>query len=174
MEYGEFVGEVVTTWLVERESRDRLMRLEADFIYRDPQGREWLAPKGRTVNGASIPSFLWGPVFGSPYLGNFRRASVVHDIAEEDRERSSRDVHRMFFYAMRCDDTEPWLAGVIYAAVRVFGEKWGTPQSVAMPPTQDNIAAFLEMVHSSEFTGKDALDDLDSLLEDFMGRRMER
>ncbi|MGC3872190.1 DUF1353 domain-containing protein [Halomonas sp. GXIMD04776] len=174
MDYGEFVGEVVTTWLVEPESRDRLMRLEADFVYRDPQGREWLAPKGRTVNGASIPSFLWGPVFGSPYMGNFRRASVVHDIAEEDRECSSRDVHRMFFYAMRCDDTEPWLASVIYAAVRVFGEKWDAPQDVAMQQTQDNVTAFLEMIHSPEFTGKNAPDELDNLLEGFMGRRLGR
>ena len=133
-----------------------------------------MAPTGRTVNGASLPSFLWGQVVGSPFLGNFRRASVVHDIAEEDRERSSREVHRMFFYAMRCDNTEPWLASVIYAAVRVFGEKWDAPQSIVMPQTQDNIAAFLEMIHSSEFTGNDALDDLDSLLEEFMRRHPAR
>ena len=174
MSYGEFVGDVITTWLVERESRDRLMRLEADFIYRDPQGREWLAPKGRTVNGASIPVFLWGPVIGSPYTGSFRRASVVHDIAEEDRKRPSREVHRMFYQAMRCDDTEPWLAGVIYAAVRVFGEKWNIPQGIAMQQTQGNIAAFLEMIHSPEFAKEESMDAMDSRLEDFISQRLKR
>src|SRR5688572_30359773 len=64
---GKFEGRVVTVW----EDDGRNMRLEEDFAYVDAQGKRWLAPKGSTVNGASIPQEFWS-LIGGPFEGPFR------------------------------------------------------------------------------------------------------
>jgi hypothetical protein len=143
--YGRFVGDVRATWIVDREGPDRTMKLDADFAYVDPDGVSWPAPKGRDIDGASIPSLFWGPLIGSPYTGDFRRASVVHDIACQDRPRTSDEAHRMFYYAMLCDGTDRWLAETMYAAVKTFGPQWGVARE-ALPMTAENVAQFQRMV----------------------------
>jgi hypothetical protein len=49
--FGRFKGSVQTEWL----SDGRHMKLLTDFAYIDPDEREWLAPKGAQIDGASIP-----------------------------------------------------------------------------------------------------------------------
>ena len=72
-----FDGEVETRWLVHGD-HDRDMKLLRSFTFVDKNGRRWTAPRGFDVDGASIPRPLW-VTFGSPYVGDYRRASVVHD-----------------------------------------------------------------------------------------------
>lgn len=145
--FGKFSGEVVATWLIDADGPDRTMRLEADFSYTSPAGIQWPAPKGRLIDGASIPSVFWGPLIGSPYTGDFRRASVVHDVACEDKPYTSDDAHRMLYDAMRCDGTVEWLAKEIYAAVKMFGPQWGLKQR-PLPLTHDNLLLYYDLVHS--------------------------
>jgi hypothetical protein len=99
------------------------MRLLADFVYEDPSGERWVAPRGAIVDGASIPRVLWS-LIGGPFEGKYRDASVVHDIACEERRRPWRDVHRMFYNASRLAGVEETRARVMYGAVFHFGPRW--------------------------------------------------
>lgn len=98
------------------------MEVTADFSFTDQDGVAWMAEAGTVIDGASIPQPLWSTFPGSPYIGNYRRASVIHDAYYRDhRGRSRADVDRMFYRAMRADDTDWFTASLMYAAVRLFG-----------------------------------------------------
>lgn len=120
----QFLGEVVTEWLAPTYSEDREMMLTRRFVFVDSQGETWIASAGCTIDGASIPPELWSLV-GSPFTGDYRRASVLHDVACQQQLKPARDVHRMFYEAMLCDGVEPDRALIMYAAVRLFGPSWG-------------------------------------------------
>ena len=70
----QFKGEVVAKWLDD----GRQMELMESFGFTDPSGQNWEVPKGAIVDGASIPKILWS-IVGSPYTGQYRKASVIHD-----------------------------------------------------------------------------------------------
>ena len=78
--YGKFSGNPKTEWLTDSAEADRDMKLLEDFWYEDPKGRTWEAPSGSVVNGASVPRDLWA-IVGTPYTGDYRKASIVHDVA---------------------------------------------------------------------------------------------
>lgn len=119
-----FKGEVITKWLVDNKETDHLMQLMEDFIFVDKDGFEWKAPKGITIDGASIPRLLWVAV-GSPFVGDYRRASVLHDYECYMQNKPHRKVHKMFYHAMRCDGVSRFKAGYMYVAVRIGGGAWG-------------------------------------------------
>lgn len=117
-----FEGEVQAEWL-RHEGDDRRMRLLAPFAFVDDGGTRWVAPAGDEIDGASIPRFLW-TLAGGPFVGDYRRASVLHDVACQRRTAPSKDVHRMFYEAMRCDEVPDEIALKFYTAVRLFGPRW--------------------------------------------------
>ena len=131
MTHGKFSADPQTTWLTERGA-DRLMQLLQDFTFTDPDGKKWITPKGHRVDGASIPRPLWALV-GSPYTGNYRRASIVHDKACEDSARNPkarRAADRMFYHACRaggCTVRETWILflGVRIGALDEAVPSWG-------------------------------------------------
>jgi Protein of unknown function (DUF1353) len=123
-----FEGQVNAIWL-RHAGQDRDMQLTADFAFIDSRGVRWGAPAGRIINGASIPEILWSSVIGTPYVGDFRRASVVHDVACEDKTRPYEVVHYMLYEAMRCDGVSEEQAVLMYTAVRLFGPKWPAGES---------------------------------------------
>lgn len=116
--YGSFSGNPKTEWLP--DNRD--MRLLEDFSFTDPDGRVWLAPEGAIINGASIPALVWDSV-GSPYVGDYRRASIVHDVACDTSDMgafpSRKDADVMFFHACRAGGCSSLKARVLYIGVRV-------------------------------------------------------
>ena len=118
--FGEFHGDVVAKWLTEPGVDDRTMELTEPFSYTDPFDNEWEAPVGSKVNGASIPPSLWS-IVGPPYVGDYRRASVVHDVACVEMPGSSAEAHKMFYYAMLCDGVNAVKALAMYKAVKNFG-----------------------------------------------------
>lgn len=122
MAEAHFDREVHTEWL-QQSGPDRDMKLLVDFAFVDETGYRWEAPAGSTVNGASIPRFLW-VTEGSPYVGDYRRASVVHDVACQRQSESPKAVHRMFFEAMLVDGVPKMKAKKMYTAVRLFGPTW--------------------------------------------------
>jgi hypothetical protein len=117
--FGQYRGDVVAKW-----SDDELeMELVEDFTYVDPAGKEWKAPTGSIINGASIPSPFWS-VIGGPFEGRFRKASVLHDAACDVQTESWEDVHRMFYDACRCSRVGIGKAQTMYWAVYHFGPRW--------------------------------------------------
>lgn len=125
-----FIGEVDTRWL-RHDGEDRNMELLSDFTFVDSKGSSWNAKKGAVINGASIPRQLWSAV-GSPFVGDYRRASVVHDVHCVLKQKPHKEVHRMFYDAMMCDGVAPFRAKYMYQAVRLFGPKWGPQKMAAM------------------------------------------
>ena len=116
---GYFIGDVAVRWLKD----GRKMKLLEDFAFVDSRRKKWLAPKGSIIDGASIPRMLWA-VTGSPFVGSYRRASVLHDVACTVRKRAYRRVHKMFYEAMLAGGTPKRQAEQMYLAVSVFGPKW--------------------------------------------------
>lgn len=116
--HGFFSGNPKTEWLVDSNGQDRDMRLIEDFSFTDPDGRSWPAPKGSIVNGASIPRPLWSTV-GSPYTDDYRRASVVHDVACNTPGVSRKEADMMFYHACRAGGCSARQARILYAGVRI-------------------------------------------------------
>ena len=120
--FGRFKGDVISLWLPD----GRNMQLTQRFAYIDPRGKEWIAPKGAVINGASIPGSLWS-VVGGPYEGQYRHASVIHDVGCEDMTSKWEDVHFMFYEACRCGGVSEAKAKTMYYAVYNFGPRWQPP-----------------------------------------------
>jgi hypothetical protein len=131
-----YEGGVFTQWLPD----GRTMKLLEDFAYVDSNGKRWLAKKGSSIDGASIPRALWWS--GGPYEGTYREASVVHDTycAENPKTATWRAVHRMFYEAMLTSKVERARALVMYGAVFRHGPRWpdpvGTPAPAGPPPAR--------------------------------------
>jgi hypothetical protein len=139
--WGRFEGRVVTEWL--DDGRD--MQLVEPFAYIDAFGTHWLAPAESVVNGASIPQAFWS-VIGGPFVGRFRNASVVHDVACVVRTQGWREVHRMFYEACRCADAPLLKSKIMYYAVYHFGPRWqpaglGFRDETPPQPTAEQAAA---------------------------------
>jgi hypothetical protein len=117
MNYGSFSGNPKTEWLCEH-GEDRDMCLLETFWYTDPLGRRWEAPKGSIINGASIPRTLWSSI-GSPFTGNYRRASIIHDVALRTRGIVRDDSDTMFYFACLAGGCMLMEGKLLYAGVRV-------------------------------------------------------
>ena len=126
MAHGQFSGDPVTRWLAEAGD-DRKMQILEEFTFTDTAGKVWKAPVGSVVNGASIPRPLWSLV-GSPYTGDYRRASIVHDVAAVEAghdEAGRRAADRMFYHACRVGGCSVREATILYVGVRI-GSAWST------------------------------------------------
>jgi hypothetical protein len=130
--FGSFGPRPQTEWL--DDGRD--MQLLRPFVYTDPNGRIWTAAQGMKVDGASIPPALWAFV-GGPLEGKYRNASVVHDTECELKLREWRDVHRMFYYAVRAGGVGVTKGKLMYAAVYFFGPRWKVVTSTAQVSESD-------------------------------------
>lgn len=115
---GSFSGNPKTEWLVDTDGADRDMKLIENFWYIDPNEKKWPAPAGSVVNGASIPRPLW-PLVGSPYTDDYRRASIVHDVACDNPEVDRKEADVMFYHACRAGGCSPLQARWLYAGVRI-------------------------------------------------------
>ncbi|MCP9842014.1 DUF1353 domain-containing protein [Synechococcus sp. J7-Johnson] len=154
-EHGFFSGEPSTRWMTEIGS-DRKMQLLEDFAFTDPDGFAWEVPSGYEVDGASIPKALWSLV-GSPYTGDYRRASIVHDKACNDAVGDialRRAADRMFYHACRAGGCTPEEANTLYLGVRIGAlggvvplwslgiEESFTPKPrTSIPPSEKRIEA---------------------------------
>ncbi|WP_284447057.1 DUF1353 domain-containing protein [Fluviibacter phosphoraccumulans] len=123
--YGSFVGAVVAKWLDD----GRRMELTEPFSYVAPNKATWNAPKGSIVDGASIPQIAWS-LIGGPFEGKYRPASVIHDVACDEKSRPWQDVHLAFYTAMLAGGVDSIKAKVMYAAVYHFGPRW--PRTVEL------------------------------------------
>ena len=120
--WGYYNGDPITKW-----NRDgRTMTVLNTFTYTDPQGEVWDAPAGSIVDGASLPRYLWS-IMGGPFEGQYRNASVLHDVAYGRHNRPWQDCDRMFYNAMRCSGVDVLEAKTMYYALYKFGHHWKFP-----------------------------------------------
>jgi uncharacterized protein DUF1353 len=117
--WGYYSGYPETRW----DSDGRSMTLLNELRYTDPAGLTWIAPAGSKVDGASIPKSLWS-FMGGPFEGKYRNASVLHDVAYEQKKRPAQDVDRMFYNAMRCSGVSAVEAKTMYYSLVRFGHHW--------------------------------------------------
>jgi hypothetical protein len=131
---GKFDGPVQVEFLPD----GRTVKLLKTVTYTDPCGRVWISPKNSVVDGASIPQIAWSAASG-PYEGKYRDASVIHDVACDEKNHPWQLVHEAFYFAMLARETPRFRAKVMYAAVYHFGPRWPDPTapSLAPPPAPD-------------------------------------
>jgi len=142
MDYMQFDNTVKAEWLPDDP---RQMRLLETINFVDSAGKIWTAPGDSIVDGASIPRFFWR-VIGSPFVGLYRRASVIHDVYCVERSEPHETVHRMFYDAMIADGVDEKKAMTMYQAVAMFGPRWDEEGNDL--PVPDNPVIWAE---SSEF-----------------------
>lgn len=165
--HGRFIGRVVAVWLRHYDPKYGApemapwrMCLTSPFEYVDEGERRWLAPSRTPIDGASIPQILWGRLVGSPYTGQFREASVIHDrYCVEKDGRSLNDIHRMFYEAMLCEGCSWREANTKYFAVRALGPQQGGNElenempfitSVPLPTDGEEVQAVLRNLNDAE------------------------
>jgi hypothetical protein len=100
------------------------MILQNDYGFRDPAGKIWVAKKGSTVDGASIPQVFWS-IIGGPLDGPFRNASVIHDYFCVTRTETWQATDKVFYNGMRANGVGEAKALAMYYAVLAFGPRWG-------------------------------------------------
>lgn len=101
----------------------RIMTLLNRFAFIDDAQLAWSVPAMARVDGASIPKFAWS-ILGSPFVGRYRKASVVHDWYCDIRTRDWKATHRMFYEAMRTSKVSGAKARIMYGAVYYAGPRW--------------------------------------------------
>ncbi|MDB5906519.1 MAG: hypothetical protein JWP34_633 [Massilia sp.] len=117
MDNGSFSGNPKTEWLCDHGDDRNMCLLEA-FWYVDPRGRRWNAPQGSVTNGASIPRTLWSSI-GSPFTGNYRRASIIHDVAIRTAGIVRAEADAMFYFACLAGGCMLMESKLLYAGVRI-------------------------------------------------------
>ena len=115
-----FSNTVKTEWI---DGEPRKMRLLESVEFTDSNGQVWEAPAGSIIDGASIPRFFWR-VIGSPFVGLYRRATVIHDVYCVTRSEPHEAVHAMFHEAMLADGVSEGKAKAMFEAVDHFGPQW--------------------------------------------------
>ncbi|HJT45836.1 MAG TPA: DUF1353 domain-containing protein [Chthoniobacterales bacterium] len=133
--WGHYSGYVEARW----ENDGRSMTLLSELRYTDPNGVVWIAPAGSEVDGASIPRTLWS-LMGGPFEGKYRNASVLHDVAYDEKNRPHEVCDRMFYNAMRCSGVGAVEAGTMYYALRKFGHHWKAPKATPVKVGEDIVA----------------------------------
>jgi len=120
--WGFYSGYPETRW----DPNGRTMTLLNELRYTDPQGVVWIAPAGSKVDGASIPRSLW-TFMGGPFEGKYRNASVLHDVAYDQKKKPPEDCDRMFYNAMRCSGVSALEAKTMYYSLLRLGHHWKFP-----------------------------------------------
>ena len=116
----QFDNTVKVEWL---EDDPRLMRLLEPVKFTDSKGLVWVAQEQSLIDGASIPKFFWR-VIGSPFIGYYRRSSVIHDVYCINQTRPAQDVHDCFREMMIADGVPDIRVETMYQAVNSFGPRW--------------------------------------------------
>lgn len=119
---GKFLGSVVAQW-VDAEEDHRKMKLLNDFGYVDPNGKIWQVMKGTVIDDSSIPKAVW-PQVGSPLIGPYQEAAVIHNHYCKIKKEHWFMVHRMIYDASLTAGLSETEAKVLFAGVFAYGQRW--------------------------------------------------
>jgi len=97
-----------------------------DYVYTDEEFQmKVTVPAGWVWDGASIPSFAWAKVsdfsVGSPFLPQYRLASLVHDYLYRVQSCKRRTADKILKKLLLDSDVHRYEAGKMYFAVRLGG-----------------------------------------------------
>ena len=110
---------------------------------------------------------FFGRLSAGPFEGKYRDASVVHDVACEEKNQSWQSVHRMFYEASRLSGVR-WLdAKVMYFAVYHFGPRW-TPEPPRLLKTEDDFLRGREYIFRYDID----LPQIEGLTSEFLAREI--
>jgi len=112
-----FTNTVKTEWL---QDSPRDMRILEPISFIDKLGISWDVPDGAIINGASIPKFAQS-IIGTPFIGRYRRASVIHDYYYDNREREKDVTDYMFYEACIFDGVPHIKAHAMLLALQTSG-----------------------------------------------------
>jgi len=111
---------------------DRSLRIDSEtykattvgeFGFVDSKGISWTVPKGRVVNGASVPRTVW-PILGAPLSSDYTIPIILRDYYAEIQTRPWQDVNRMFSESLLKAGVNQTKAAILYQAVVSFGPRW--------------------------------------------------
>ncbi len=119
--YGKFEGTLQVEWLPD----ERHLLVLAPFDFVDPNGVSWGVARGKIVDGSSIPS-LARSLIGDPFGEKYLEATVIHDVACDDRDGDWEAAHAAFYHALMASGADKAKARLLYAAVYHFGPRWDT------------------------------------------------
>ena len=119
--WGEIKGRVQTEWF---DDEPRLMTVLSRVVFQDRWGWIWTAVPGAVTDGASVPWLLRRII--PIYVGFYRRAVVLHDVACVLKYEPSWRVHRMFYEAMRCD------ADLMASRIPLWRRKLTSPRMIVI------------------------------------------
>jgi Protein of unknown function (DUF1353) len=154
------------------------MTVMSELRYTDPQGVVWIAPAGSVVDGASLPRSLWS-IMGGPFEGQYRNASILHDVAYDQHNRPWQDCDRMFYNAMRCSGVGRVEAGTMYYALYKLGRHWKVPikkgkrvkaSELAAQKSREEIPRALPVSESEINQTRDWIRSADPTLEEIAQR----
>lgn len=154
---GAYEGRVIVEWIQE-DGPDRTMKLVESIKFTDPDGVEWVAPEGWEIDGASIPKIFWNLV-GPPFVGDYRRASVLHDYFCDVKTRPWRDVHRLFYHASIAGGVSESKAKVMYAAVFAGGPRWKKIKTTTKPGVRPQ-GVIEQTISAAPIVEEDKFDEL--------------
>lgn len=97
-----------------------VFRLTKDFVFQDENEIEWIAPKGESIDGASIPQPAWSFI-GGPFEGRYLYAAIVHDYFSCSKSQDFDETQDIFWRAMRSVGVDSFKAWYMWAAVRFLG-----------------------------------------------------
>jgi hypothetical protein len=137
--WGYYSGTIDARWSTD----GRTMTLLNELRYTDPKGVVWIAPAGSVIDGASIPRALWS-FMGGPFEGKYRNASVLHDVAYDQKNKPPAAVDRMFYNAMRCSGVGAVEAKTMYYALLRFGWHWKFSVKKAKPVLPDSSSELVK------------------------------
>jgi len=81
---------------------------------------------------------------GGPFEGKYRNASVLHDVAYDQKNHPPQEADRMFYNAMRCSGVSALEAKTMYYALLRFGRHWRFSIKKAKPVLPDSTERVLE------------------------------
>jgi len=123
----------------------RNMRVWTDFKFADTK-RIWIAKKGCIVNGASIPEQLWS-IMGSPFVGLYRNAAILHDCHCDARIYPWQEVHEMFYHAMLISGVDKFKAKLMFNGVYFCGPRWDEKgNDIVIPNWDDTFNLDLDLI----------------------------
>lgn len=123
---GRFIGAVIAEWLTDDNGDDREMKIRSPFAYHADNGETYTVPIDTIVDGASIPGIFWNlKLIGPPFVGDYRRSSVIHDwLCAKKVTKTSKEAHALFAEMIKVEGLGFWKRKLMSFAVKNFGPKW--------------------------------------------------
>jgi hypothetical protein len=117
-----YSGRVVIELLDEIEFA-HYFRLLEDFTFVDARGKPWVARKGGIADDEAVPRNL-SALYGLPYVGEYRKAALLHGYFCRTMTEPWQQVHRVLFDASVVEGLTETQAKLLYAVVYAGSWRW--------------------------------------------------